>query len=151
MNDQQSIEALLHKQAIEQVLYRYTRACDQRDWNLFEQVFHPDIEVNYNDEFKSRGSSEVVALIKGFLGGCGPTQHLMGNLSVTVEGNQASSSCYVRAAHAGTADREHQIYEIWAEYRSHFVLEGEQWLIDRHELWLFKETGSRDVLGPENQ
>ena len=55
MNEQQLLETLLNKQAVEAVLIRYARACDRRDWALYDQVFHPDVEANYNDEFKASG------------------------------------------------------------------------------------------------
>lgn len=129
---------------------RYATACDTRDWQLFERVFHPQVIANYNDEFKQEGRPEVVGLIKSMLGVCGPTQHLLGNFHTEVNGDQADCRCYVRAAHVGApgSGKEDLYYEIWAEYRSQLGRFDNQWLITRHELWLFHETGSREVLQP---
>ena len=147
MNNQQDLAIILYKQEIKDVLIRYARAADQRDWPLLDRVFDPDVEANYNDEFKPSGRAEVVALMAGMLGPCGPTQHLLGNFSIEVNGSEATSRCYVRAAHSSADENEAGVYEIWGEYRSHLVRSDDRWLIDRHELWLDRETGSRDVLG----
>ena len=37
-----SPELLLHKHEIEQVLFRYARGVDRRDWDLVRSAYHPD-------------------------------------------------------------------------------------------------------------
>jgi len=39
--------------------------------------------------------------VQSHLGGCGPTQHLLGNYDIDVDGDRASSSCRLRAYHCG--------------------------------------------------
>ena len=143
------IEELLHKQAIESVLIQYALACDSRDWLLLDQVFHPEVNVNYGHEFTLHNRDQVVTMIKSMLGGCGPTQHLLGNFKITVNGNQASCHCYVRAAHTGAGDKGELFYEVWAEYKDHLTLVDGQWLIDLREMVVHKEIGTREVLAPE--
>jgi hypothetical protein len=144
-----AIQDLLYKQAIESVLILYAQACDTRDWSLLDQVFHPEIAVNYGGEFKLDGRSQVVAMIQSMLGGCGPTQHLLGNFTINVDGNQAQCHCYVRAAHAGAEDKSELFYEVWAEYKDHLILRNGRWQIDQREMVVHKEIGTREILSPK--
>jgi ketosteroid isomerase-like protein len=46
-----------------------------------------------------RGSAAMIQLIRGFLDNCGPTQHLLGNVVVDVDGDTAISRAYVHDVH----------------------------------------------------
>jgi hypothetical protein len=60
------------------VLNRYGEAADRRDWPLYDQVFTSDATADYGMS-KLTGRQAIVNLIRKSLGGCGPTQHLLGN------------------------------------------------------------------------
>jgi len=100
-----STDLLIHRYAIEGALIAYARACDERNWTAFDNIFHTDVTSNYGGEFKLEGRSTVVEMIRSMLGGCGPTQHLLGNFEIAVKEDSACSSCYVRAVHAGSAEK----------------------------------------------
>ena len=139
----------IEKENIQAVLIKYAEACDRRDWTLYDEVFHADVAVDYGGKFKFAGREALVAMIKNLLGGCGPTQHLLGNFKINVADDHATCSCYVRAAHSGAGGKKDLFYEVWAEYRDELVKVGEQWQITKREMIIYKEIGSRDVLGPE--
>lgn len=139
---------LIAREEIKQVLIKYAHACDQRAWALCDEVFDADVEVNYGGEYRLSGREAVVAMIKSMLGGCGPTQHLLGNFGISFDGDVAYSSCYVRAAHAGAAGKEDLLYEVWAEYKDELRCIDDHWLIVKREMRVYNEVGSRDVLGP---
>lgn len=80
---------------------------------------------------------------KSFLGGCGPTQHLLGNFRITVDGNSAESACYVQAAHEG------KTYTTWAEYRDTLERKDGGWKIIERHMYIIKDTGAPEILGPE--
>lgn len=136
------------KERIEELLIRYAEACDTRNWELLDAVFHEDVIAQYGAEYHLHGRSQVVLMIRSMLGGCGPTQHLLGNFRITVHGRHADSRCYVRAAHAGRGVHAGQHYEVWAEYIDHLVREDRAWRITRREMRVTHETGTREVLGP---
>ena len=51
---------------------------------------------------RSPGGAALVALMRSFLDDCGPTQHLLGNLTVEVDaGSEAHSRCYVSGSAPG--------------------------------------------------
>lgn len=134
--------------AIQDVLNRYARACDSRDWSLFDDVFAEDASVDYGGVYRLDGRDKVVDLIRSMLGGCGPTQHLLGNVDIAVHGNEACSACYVRAVHAGQGETSEVFYEVWAEYRDALRLTDTGWRIVERNMVIHKEVGSRDILRP---
>lgn len=140
MNDLQDIHD------IGQTLIRYTLACDQRDWPLLDSVFLPDVIANYGGEYRLQGRDKLQRMIRNFLDHCGPTQHLLGNGRVTVDGDSATSACYVRAAHAGLGEKKSLVYEVWGEYCDELVRTGEGWRIRERKMKIFHETGPRDML-----
>src|SRR3954454_20798523 len=85
-------------------MHRYAEALDRRDWSLLEQVFTTEVTADYGGEVQVAGRDEMVDMIRSFLGGCGPTQHLLGNEDATVDGDVAHSSCKMRAHHVGVGD-----------------------------------------------
>jgi 3-phenylpropionate/cinnamic acid dioxygenase small subunit len=142
------VNALEEKDRIKDVLIRYAEACDRRRWELFTQVFRDDAVASYGGEFHLHGRSQIVAMIRSMLGGCGPTQHLLGNFQITIHGRLADSRCYVRAAHAGCGAHAGKSYEVWAEYEDHLVREADTWLITRRRMHVYHESGTRELLEP---
>lgn len=87
---------------IQDVVTRYTIACDTMDWDLLDSCFLPDARISYEglapfaDGFAGLRASTVRVL-----GRLGSTQHLLGNLHVSVTGDRARSVSYVQATHVG--------------------------------------------------
>jgi len=143
-----SSELLLAEREIELAHGRYARACDSRDWAMFETVFAPDVMVEFRGFPTLEGRDAVIAIIRSLLGGCGATQHLVGNFVVTSAGKSAESRCYVRAFHAGLGDRAAVTYELMGEYRARWRRLPEGW---RSTYWTIDvqwELGDRSILGP---
>ena len=99
------IEHLLLEHQLNQVLARYARACDQRDWAALDEVFVQEATADYGGSLHLQGRGPIVAMIRAHLGGCGPSQHLLGNLLVEARDGAVASRVYVRAAHRGTGDQ----------------------------------------------
>jgi 3-phenylpropionate/cinnamic acid dioxygenase small subunit len=133
--------------AIMDVLTRYARGCDERRWDLFKDVFTEDVV------FEAGGVTVVgrdrrIESVRSNLGGCGPTQHLLGNFDITVDGDDATCSVHVRAYHAGAGERSHLHYELLATYHDQLRRTGDGWRIYRRRMQLHIELGTRDVLQP---
>ncbi|NND69398.1 MAG: nuclear transport factor 2 family protein [Halioglobus sp.] len=144
----ESLKITHHRFAIQDVLNRYARACDSRDWTLFDDVFTADVSVDYGGVYKLTGRDKVVEMASSMLDGCGPTQHLLGNFDIAVHDDQACCACYVRAVHAGLGTEAEHYYEVWAEYRDALQLTGDGWRIFERNMVIHKEVGSRDILRP---
>jgi hypothetical protein len=130
------------------VLNRYAEAADRRDWSLYDQVFTPDATADYGVS-KLAGRQAIVDLIRNSLGGCGPTQHLLGNHTAQVDGDEAHASCRVRAFHRGTGDHSAETYELLGTYYHELVRTADGWRTRQLRMDIAVELGRRDVLQPE--
>jgi 3-phenylpropionate/cinnamic acid dioxygenase small subunit len=130
------------------VLATYARACDERRWDLFDEVFTEDA-VTEAGGVVAHGRAARVASIRRHLGGCGFTQHLLGNQVVHVEGDEATSSVRVRAFHVGAGERSHLTYEVLATYDDRLRRTPQGWRIHHRVMTVGHELGTREVLQPE--
>ena len=132
----------LNRQGIVDVLVRYARAVDTKDWPLFRTCFADDVTADYGDIGSWQGAEDLTAFMVRAHAGMGATQHLVSNFQVDVEGDRANSVTYV---HAVTVLASHPddwidtigIYEDQLDYGT------EGWRITRR---LFRTT--RTILSP---
>ena len=85
---------------------------------------------------------------RDFLGGCGPSQHLLGSIVITVEGDKGTSNAYVQARHQGRDRREHLRLDSNGEYVDQWERRPEGWRIVRRDVHWLVQTGDMTVLGP---
>jgi len=125
---------------------RYATALDSRDWALLDEVFTPDAVGDFGAGVLN-GREALRDLMKRMLGGSGPSQHLLGNHRVELDGDRARCVCQVRAFSAGTGSAASRHYELLGEYRDQLVRTPDGWRIARREMTVRHEIGTRDVLG----
>ena len=142
------VSALIDRMAVTDVLNRYATACDTRNWALLDEVFTPDVEADYGGANVFHDRKAVVEMIRSMLGGCGPTQHLLGNYRITIDGDMAGSVCSVRAFHAGVGEAKGKTFEVWGEYRDRLVRTSSGWRIASRQMAVIWVEGSFDVLRP---
>jgi hypothetical protein len=144
-----SNELLMVEREIHLALCRFTRACDERDWAAFETVFAPDVFMEFPGFFSLEGREAAIDSIRSHLGGCGPSQHLIGNLVVTTAGKSAESRCYTRAFHRGKGKKAKLTFEAFGEYGVRWRRLPEGWRAVEWRMTVQTEMGDRSVLGPE--
>jgi len=132
--------------AVIDTVNRYATALDSRDWALLDDVFTPDAVCRF-ETGELAGREALRDLVRHTVGGGGPSQHLLGNHHVVVEGDAAHCVCQVRAFSAGTGSAVGRSYELLGEYRDQLVRTPDGWRIARREMRIHHEIGSRDVLG----
>jgi hypothetical protein len=71
---------------------------DDRDWTAMGEILDDHAEGDFGTG-RVQGSAAIIELIRGFLDNCGPTQHLLSNVVIDVEGDVASSRAYVHDVH----------------------------------------------------
>jgi hypothetical protein len=92
---------------------------------------------------------DVVAHIRSFLDGCGPSQHLLGNHRIEFTADDtANSACYVRVMHFGKAAHEGKTYEMWGEYRDELVRTAAGWRSRKRVARAHMHQGDASLLGP---
>ena len=141
-----STKTLAHEAEIERILVRYAELCDYRLWDDFDDVFSADVVADYGGEIQVAGANGIRDMVKAALEHCGPTQHLLSNFRIDVDGDSAKSRCYVRAMHAGAGDRSSLSYEVWGEYLDELRCTQAGWRICKRKLLICHEQGTRDVL-----
>ena len=118
-------------------------AIDARDWGTIRARFTPDTVA-----YGAHGIDGLITQLEAFIGGVGPTQHLLGNHRVTVEGDTARSLTYGRIHHVGAGPMEGSFYECLGEYDDHWVRTDGRWRISRRWFEIRIELGDRAVLRP---
>ena len=149
MPHQSNLEHLLLERELQQVLIAYALLCDGRDWQAIGQVFSDDASACYGGSALPDRAA-ILSMLRHHLGGCGPTQHLLGNLQVGVgEQGQVTSRIEVRASHRGAGDQQNQTYDCMGHYADRWVHTPAGWRIAHRTMTVALEFGSRKVLAPE--
>ncbi|EED68709.1 nuclear transport factor 2 family protein [Comamonas testosteroni] len=144
-----TLEQLLLEHALAQTLIRYATACDTRNWDLLQQVFAPDCTTVYGGRYLCEGVAKVRRMISTHLDGCGPTQHLLGNLEVDVDDPaRPRSRIQVRAVHQGLGPRSHLRYDAIGFYEDEWMQLPAGWRIQKRSMTMLLEIGDRSVLQP---
>lgn len=133
--------------AIIAVLDRYSECLDQRDWPGLSDVFTEDVEFDFG-AWTKQGLDGVRDQIRSYLDGCGPSQHLLGNYRITLDGDRARSKCYCRVMHFGRGVHAGKTYETWIEYDDELVRTGAGWRSRRRTGSAWMHQGDPSLLGP---
>ena len=110
-----TLDQLLDERAIARAIIAFAVAMDERDWDGLRSLMAPDMTADLGTGDLD-GPDAVVGLIRSFLDACGPTQHLIGNVRVEVDGDTASSEAYVRDMHKGLGDWADTTFETLGNY-----------------------------------
>jgi hypothetical protein len=132
--------------AVVDVVNRYATALDTHDWDLLDEVFSSDAIGDFGNQ-TLRGRQALKDMIRGMLGGTGPSQHLLANHRVELDGDRATCVCQVRASAAGRGADAQRTYELWGEYRDRLRRLPEGWRIVERSMRITFEQGARELLG----
>jgi hypothetical protein len=135
------------RQAIINVLNTYATCLDTRDWLGLNNVFHPQAIGIYATTLDGRAA--IVSSIRSFLDGCGPSQHLLGNYQVSIDGDHAESSTKARVLHIWAGERADLIpYEAIGVYHDRHVRTADGWRIIHRRFDVQISIGDINVLRP---
>jgi SnoaL-like domain len=138
---------LLAERDIARQLAAFARAMDGRDWAALDAVIAAEATADFGTGPVS-GRAAIIHVMRSFLDDCGPTQHLLGNLTIEVEGARARSRCYVSDLHLGRGDNAALTFQTLGEYQDLWQCrEAHWWLVERVKLNR-AQLGSFAVLGP---
>ena len=119
-----TIDDLLAKEEIREVLFRYCRGIDRLDFDLVESCYHPDA---YDDHGTFQGNvPDFVTMCRGFLPRFVCTQHFLGNMLIEVEGDRARAETYAVAYHRKElADGAHMLAKRTLDLAAHLIARDE--------------------------
>ena len=105
------LESLLAREEIRDVLSRYCRATDRRDWASLRDCYHDDA---YDDHGSLVGPiDEFIRISKPFADRVAATMHFMGNIMIELDGDVARVESYVIAHHVIEADDGTSKHDNW--------------------------------------
>lgn len=137
----------IERQAIIDVLNTYATCLDTRDWSGLTHVFHSEAVGVYGATLTGRAA--IIESIRSFLDGCGPSQHLLGNYQVAIDGNEAESSTKARVLHVGAGERANLTpYEAVGVYHDRHLRTADGWRITHRHFDVQIAIGDINVLQP---
>ena len=127
-----SLQTLLDKQSLHELVLNYCRACDRRDYALVRDLYHDDAVDDHGDMF--RGSAdEYAAWLPTVLENFEATAHSISNALFVVNGDRAEGEIYALAYHRTPAPAARAIV-IGGRYLDRYEKRGGEWRFARRSL-----------------
>ncbi|MSZ76448.1 MAG: nuclear transport factor 2 family protein [Actinobacteria bacterium] len=146
--DGSSLRDLLDRSAVTDQLGRAARLLDGKRWSELASVFAEDVVFDYGDgSGLQHGLPRLRTTFARHLDRCGATQHLLGSIIVTVDGDRATSEAYVQARHAGLGDLASDVFDTNGEYVDTWARREGRWLIVERRVGWLTLSGNPAVLG----
>jgi ketosteroid isomerase-like protein len=142
-----TLEELLAEREIYRAIVRFARAMDERDWDALAALTTADVSADLGTG-PLRGTQQIIQVIRSYLDACGPTQHLLGNVLIDVDGDSATSRCYVSDMHLGAGDAEGLTFSTLGDYHDRWRREDGGWRMCHRTKLNRAHVGSFRVLGP---
>jgi SnoaL-like domain len=142
-----TLEHLLAKQEITEVIYSYCRAMDRLDFDLASTVWHPDGTTIYEGAFDGTAAEFVAGMKKTHEEKFVNHSHQVSNILIEVDGDRATSESYVTATLRTQPEEEHGEYVVRGRYIDTWSQRGGRWAID-HRLFVFDMAEMRTIEPP---
>jgi 3-phenylpropionate/cinnamic acid dioxygenase small subunit len=143
------LQLLLDRDEISDVLHRYAKAIDTKNWTLLETCFTEDLEADFRSfagKELGRGCAQWLEAIRTTIEGMDATQHLTGNHAHEIRGDQATLTADVQAAHWLRNERGDPEYTVGGYYECDLARTAEGWRIRKYKLTVNWSRGNRDIL-----
>lgn len=127
MDETAIVARMADERAIERALITFARAMDDRDWVGMSAILSEDAVGDFGSG-RVEGSAGVIDLIRTYLDNCGVTQHLLGNILIEVDGDNATSCAYVRDLHLSRHDPSTTFHTL-GDYRDRWERRDGSWIL----------------------
>jgi ketosteroid isomerase-like protein len=148
------VRTVIDRQAVSDLLVRYVHALDNRDWAVVEQCFTADA-VFIHPGGRVEGAAAIVSRAQAALEPLDGSQHLLGSVSVTVDGDAAQATSYFHAQHIRVGAPGGGLYVIAGTYRDRLCRTAAGWAIFERAQEYSWRSGNPDVIvrgqSPEQQ
>lgn len=141
------LNQLLAEREIYQRLVAVARAMDERNWRAFDDLTTESMTCDLGLG-PQEGREAFVYTMRSYLDECGPTQHMLGNVLIAVEGETASSKAYVSDMHVGAGEKSQMTFRTLGDYHDQWRCVDGCWLLTHRSKINSAHLGSFDVLGP---
>tara|TARA_B100001146_G_scaffold219342_1_gene226401 strand:- start:213 stop:623 length:411 start_codon:yes stop_codon:yes gene_type:complete len=129
------IDLLITEVNISKILFNYAKACDEKNWPLLDDVFHESAIAIYGDH-QCTGLNEIKSFLSESLRSIGDAQHLLTNIQIEVNEDNASSTSYLSSLQM-INDINPMPSQVWGQYKDNLIRDNGVWKITRKELKIF--------------
>jgi 3-phenylpropionate/cinnamic acid dioxygenase small subunit len=140
------IQQLLDERAIADVCVRYATAIDDRDWERLRSCFLPEAVGLYHADRVLTGYPAIEEALRTAVTPLSRTQHLVTNVTVVVDGDEATSRCYLHAQHVRVGLPGGESFVIAGRYRDRFMRTDDGWRIRKRRLDRWWTSGNPAVM-----
>lgn len=135
------------ERAVREGLARFARVIDARNWAELDTVFAADLTFDYG-EGERTGIAALAETMRRFLDPCGPSQHLIGSVSIVPDGAGMISRAYVQARHQRRDDPAGPVFDTNGDYIDRWEPRAGGWRIVRRDARWHSHSGDAGVLYP---
>jgi hypothetical protein len=129
---------------IRTALGRLAAMFDRRAWGELDAIMAAGVVA-----YGHTGLDAVIThSLRHHLGGCGPSQHLLGAFAIEVAGDTATSVTQARVFHQGAGERAHLTWECMGDYRDTWARTPTGWRMVTREFDVRIAVGDFSVLKP---
>lgn len=122
---------------------------DAKRWPELERLFADPVATDYTSLFggspETQPRAALIATWKSVLARVA-TQHLLGPITVRVDGDEARAECHVRAMHVAPGAAGGQEWEVFGHYVFTLARQHDAWKVTRLELQTLLQTGNTQLL-----
>jgi hypothetical protein len=122
-----AVEELLAKQEIQELACRYSRGLDRLDEELLHSVFFEDAWCEYG--FYNGPPADFIGFALGALGEHAANHHMIGNVLIDVQGDEAFGEVYFNAYHKVPAGEAFEDVLIAGRYLDRYEKRDGVWKI----------------------
>lgn len=119
--------------ALQDVMLRYAATVDEKDYEGYRALFTDDVQVVGMGQKEFNGMDDFFPWWKNAIDQYDATQHMLGPMLATIDGDTAKTRSDVQATHYPKGDKETTI-TLWATYKTDMRRVDGEWKISRHEL-----------------
>ena len=142
---EKQIHRLEEKQKIVDLTIAYTWIIDHGPRERLREIFTENA-VFIIDTRHLNGIDEIRGKIERTLGGLSASQHIVSNHQVSIDGDTATSRCYLHAQHTLTGTEGGDNYVMAGRYIDKLVRVDSAWRITERQLMLDWTEGNNRVL-----
>lgn len=128
------LQLLEDKDALATLLNRYCNTADDHQWDEFANCFLPDGVLGFEKWGDIVGRDKIAAASGGAEDRFQGLQHSMTNMNFSVNGDEASGTCYLWFAATMDTSKPHEYHAFGGPYKFNFKRTSEGWRISRMRL-----------------
>jgi hypothetical protein len=119
-----ALQTLLDKHALDHLIYSSMHAIDSGDWSNYRKGFAEDVEFDFTDHGVApsetakpmTGIDYVITIMRSVMDGFDAAQHHVTNMVHHLDGDTATTDCYVYAEHFLNNDRGDRSISLGGRY-----------------------------------